>query len=598
MKLNYFFAVLLLLAGTCKLYAQAPKITSFSPANGAAGTLVTISGSGFSGVADSNVVYFGTTHAKINTANDTQLQVTVPSGAAYSRLVVINKTTHLSAVSVLAFSPDLALDSTAVVGPKVRLRSTAQVADVQLMDIDGDGKPDIVATSPVLHKLMVFLNKSTKGSIDTGSFAAPVVYSTGPQPGIVSIYDMDGDGKPDIVLMNAGYSATANGNNSLTLFQNLSTPGKIKLSAVAIVDSAANVSPSYNFQLKPGDNVTRIGDFDGDGKPDIAVLNTAGSIAIYRNTYIPGLPLKSIFGPVVSIPVAPHPITFTIGDMDNDGKLDMITTNPGSNLISVFLNHSTPGNISPGSFQETDIPLTDQPITSGIADVDGDGIPDVVINTAFGSPTVLIHNTSAAGHFETTNISIASLNISSNYNDNLLLQDINGDGKPDLISLSHGLDSVYLYTNKSTMGQVKSAYFNNKINLPVVTAPDCLGDLDGDGKPDIVIGSAFGIDIYHNSTAIAPPPPPVVIAQNKGEMTVYPNPAAPVTNVKYYLPANSVVQISIFDMSGRLWGSFKTTQQTAGMNISTIQTSNLRIGTYVVEVMATGYKKAAKLIVQ
>lgn len=592
MKHGYLF-VILLIAGSCKLYAQAPKITSFSPNSGVAGTSVTISGAGFSTVADSNVVYFGAVRATINNANDSQLHVTVPAGATYSQLIVINKTTRLSTRSMLAFSPNMALVDEAKLDPKVRLHSSAQTADVQIMDIDGDGKPDIIATNPVTHKLMIFLNKSTKGQLDTGSFGAPLTYPTGQQPAIVSIYDMDGDGRPDIVLMNTGYSGTANGNNSLTIYQNLSSPGKIKLSVVTMIDSTAKAPAQYTFPLKSGDNVARIADFDGDGKPDIAVLNTAGFISIYKNNYTAGLPLKTILGTADTVYAGPHPLTFRTGDINNDGKPDIIITSPQNASISVLQNTSTAGNIT---FQQSDLPVTYQPRALSIGDVDGDGKPDAVISTPVGSPTVLLHNTSANGHFMATDIDINNLYISSNYNDDVLLQDLNGDGKADLVSLNTKLDSVFLFTNKSTPGETQSAYFNGKVSYPVTTVPDCIGDLDGDGKPDFVIGSAFGIDIFHNNTALAPPP--VIAQQTPGEMSIYPNPASTIANVKYNLPANSTVLIRIFDMTGRLWSTYKTAQQTAGTNISTIQTSNLPIGAYIVAVSATGYAKAGKLIVQ
>ena len=593
MKTGRLLTILLILTGTCKLYAQAPKIISFNPAVGVAGTSVTISGSGFSNVPDSNVVYFGATRAKINSADDSQLQVTVPAGATYSQLTVINKTTRLSAASALSFSPVLALADATGLDPKVRLHKSAQAADVKIMDIDGDGKPDIITTNPVTHSLMVFLNKATKGQLDTGSFAAPVIYPAGQQPGIVSICDMDGDGRADIVLMNAGYSTAANGNNSLTIFQNLSTPGKIKLSVVTIVDSTATAPAQYAFHLTPGDNVARIADFDSDGKPDIAVLNTAGFITIYKNSYIPGLPLKNLIGSADTVVAGLHPQTFNTGDVNNDGKPDIMVADPQDNLVRILQNTSAAGNIL---FQRSDLPITYEPLSISVTDIDGDGKPDAIISTPAGSPTVLLHNTSPAGPFAATNIDITNLYISSNYNDNILLQDINGDGKPDLISLNPKLDSVFSFSNKSTPGLATTAYFNGKNSCPVITVPDCTGDLDGDGKPDMVVGSAFGIDIFHNNTALAPPPPPVT-QTNTVEMTIYPNPATSITNVKYYLPVNSAVQISVFDMAGRLWSTTKTSRQSAGENISTLQTSSLSKGTYVVEVMAAGYKKAAKLIV-
>lgn len=71
----------LIIASFCSnaVFAQVPTITSFSPASGAVGSTVTISGTNFDTTAGLNVVYFGSTQAVVNNASQTQLTVTVPA---------------------------------------------------------------------------------------------------------------------------------------------------------------------------------------------------------------------------------------------------------------------------------------------------------------------------------------------------------------------------------------------------------------------------------------------------------------------------------------------------------------------------------------
>ncbi|RYE22004.1 MAG: hypothetical protein EOP51_14230, partial [Sphingobacteriales bacterium] len=160
-----FISLALITAVAGNIYAQAPKIVSFSPVSGPVGTQVTIKGSGFSTTADSNVVYFGATRAAIKTANTSQLVVTVPEGATYKPLFVINKITKLSGTSSLAFNTSFSVPADGV-APKVRFLPDTAALDVQIIDIDGDGKTDILATNANLRTLMVLRNKSEKGTID------------------------------------------------------------------------------------------------------------------------------------------------------------------------------------------------------------------------------------------------------------------------------------------------------------------------------------------------------------------------------------------------------------------------------------------------
>jgi hypothetical protein len=599
MKSKNIIVFVLVFTGISQIFAQAPKVASFSPLNGPVGTQITINGSGFNAIADSNVVYFGAARAIVKTANVSQLTVMVPAGATYTPLSVINKVTKLSGVSTLAFTETFPPDVVSF-DPKFRLLHDTSAMNVRVGDIDGDGKTDIIATSPTLNLLMVLHNKSTAGEINKKSFATPIIYKTSIQAGITAITDMDGDGKPDIVLMNVGYTIKPNGNNSLSFFHNVSKPGTIKLMAVAITDSSATAPANYNFKLKPGDFVARVGDYDGDGRPDIAVLNSAGFITIYHNTYVAGQPLKTLFGVPDSIAVGPSPTTFTTGDMDGDGKLDIVVTNYANSSITVLHNTSITGSSKVSSFQRTDFPLNYHPSTASLGDVDGDGILDVIIAGPGDKPTTLIHNTSTPGHFKEAIINIENLHLFGNYNDDFLIQDLDGDGKPDLLTLNTERKTVNLYTNKSAPGQINSDYFNKEVTCPLITIPDCIADLDGDGRPDIIIGSAFGIDIYRIKSAQVQAQV-VTTTLPLDELVIYPNPAvtATATNVKYTLPVNSDVLISVYNRGGTLLKSFKGEGiQAAGIHVKSIELSDLRMGVYVITITANNYNKAGKLLIQ
>ena len=139
---------------------------------------------------------------------------------------------------------------------KVDFATGTTPVSVAIGDVDGDGKPDLVVANYSSNTISVLRNTSTSGSISASSFAAKVDFATGTNPGSVAIGDVDGDGKPDLVV--------ANGNN-LSVLRNTSTPGSI---------SATSFAAKVDFDLVfVGPVFVAIGDVDGDGKPDLVAAN-------------------------------------------------------------------------------------------------------------------------------------------------------------------------------------------------------------------------------------------------------------------------------------------------------------------------------------
>lgn len=101
-KLCLFLTFLTLLSFK-DLQAQEPTITSFLPASGPIGTSVTITGSNFRATASQNIVFFGATRATVTAATTTSLTVTVPAGATYQPVTVLNTTTDLIGSSKVPF---------------------------------------------------------------------------------------------------------------------------------------------------------------------------------------------------------------------------------------------------------------------------------------------------------------------------------------------------------------------------------------------------------------------------------------------------------------------------------------------------------------
>src|SRR5260221_1608090 len=147
-------------------------------------------------------------------------------------------------------------------------------------------------------------------------------YITGANPHSVSIGDLDGDGKSDMVAANAG-------SNTVSILRNTSTIGSIGFAGK--VDYATGTTP----------NSVSIGDLDGDGKADLAVANTgvnSSSVSVLRNTSTGAGSISYTTNvDYVTGTATTSTISVSIGDFDGDGKSDLVAANSGVGTMSVFL---------------------------------------------------------------------------------------------------------------------------------------------------------------------------------------------------------------------------------------------------------------------
>jgi hypothetical protein len=273
-------------------------------------------------------------------------------------------------------------------------------------DLTGDGLNDLVSANYYDGALAVFLNDK----LSPGSFNPPLVL---PSPGAsqVAIADMNGDGMPDLI--------SADFNVSLFL---QSSPGTF----------AAPIS------LYPGGaNWVAVGDLNHDGMPDVALTDSVG-VKVLLHT---GAASSTTFAAPVSVftQTANQDVVganiIAIGDVNGDGFNDLVITDPGptggmSPTVNVLLQNSA----SPGTFlPAVSYAIAPQDLSQSIVltDLTGSGNLDIVIG-GLDTVTVLLHDGANPGKFLT-----ASVYAAPGANE-IAIADINGDGEPDIV-VSNGV---------------------------------------------------------------------------------------------------------------------------------------------------------------
>jgi hypothetical protein len=474
-----------------------PVITSFSPALGAPGTVVNINGLNFSPTVSNNIVYFGAVRATVHLADTTTLVVSVPAGATYAPIT--ETVNGLTAYANKPFVPTFSASAPAKfsLGPQLVLPAGNGPSGVVIADLDGDGKPDVVVDNGNDHTIDIYRNIGANDTLGTNSFAPPVVLSIGNsgEGGMVAA-DLTGDGKLDLICVDSG-------SDVVTVLKNLCTPGNITSNSFA--------SP-VNFVVGQGPRGVAVQDLNGDGKPEIVSANWQdNSVSVLRNTSTPGIIDSNSFAAGVVFATGTTPQNVMIADMDGDGKPDVVTVdnnyNGGSPGMSVLRNISTATNFD---FENhVDFPGAVDTYCLAIGDLDGDRKPDVVVGAqggnAGGADSMLIYrNTSTPGNISPASFASPVIIPAGGWVNWVSLADLNGDGKLDIAAAMQSPSQLAVYINTSTPGSIS----NNSFASPQIFASGdnanglAIGDLNGDGIPDIVFANTYDgtFSFYQNLT--------------------------------------------------------------------------------------------------
>ena len=342
-----------------------------------------------------------------------------------------------------------------------------------MADVNGDGKLDLLVANTCLSNSNC--NNGTVGVLfgnGDGTFLPPVAYGTGGSETFgVALADINGDGKLDLLVANGCSDNTCNNNGSVGVL-------------LGNGDGTFQAATAYSSAGLYADAIA-VGDINGDGKPDLVVTNECNGNSCTNGTY--GILLGNGDGTFqAAVSYNSGGVTATsvaLADVNGDGKLDLLLTNQCSDSncttgqVSVLLGNGD------GTFQSA-VTYGTSGLYAGslaVADINRDGKLDLILtdqcesnsicNTGFLA--VLLGN--GDGTFQTPlTIAVPSPQSISQ----LMLVDFNGDGYLDVASgagdfllLGNGDGTFQPFQHLGSGGQGIAA-----------------GDFNGDGKPDVASG--------------------------------------------------------------------------------------------------------------
>jgi hypothetical protein len=286
-------------------------------------------------------------------------------------------------------------------------------------DVDNDGHPDLVVASPSTVPTQINTINSSGGisvlrqdPANLGRFLTSQWVSTGGLAEDVAVAHLDGDGRPDLVVSDA----IAVNARAMVLYQNKAASGEF--------------STPIDLPTGSGSEDVAVADINGDGLADI-VLAASSSVVVFYQRVGGGFEAPRLLAAGLKAQGV------AAADLDGDGRTDIVAANAGNApdggtggaSATVLLQ------TSPGGFVATQIPVADGARRVAIADLNGDGIPDIalvsIVYQALSTPakiSVLLQSAAVRGQFTAVNTYNGALNASF-----IAIGDINNDGRNDII---------------------------------------------------------------------------------------------------------------------------------------------------------------------
>lgn len=598
MKERFYYLLIMLLPAFGGTYAQIPIIQKIEPQVSFPKSRIVITGSGFSSTPAQLQVWFDQVRGSIIASSEFSVEVEVPAEARLSNVTVVNLVSRLSANSKLKFMPAFSGEGfdPAKLNTPFSITSANAVFDIASADIDGDNKPDLIGSrfENTATTMLLLMNQSTVGNISFTNANLAALNINAPT-GHVAVGDLNGDGKPDVVASRSGTTANTVfvlGNTSTIGNPNFASPILLSLELthfarqvaisdlngdgkpeVVVANSASNdlyifknesaggtlaINPTPIKVTVTGATETlalELQDMDGDGKTDIiATRNQSQDIFILKNTST----LSTFtFGTIFKITIPGQFNDLATADFNRDGKLDIIATSLFSAQAQMLLNKSSTTSFV---FDAPKTLSTDaQPFGIDVSDLNGDRFPDFIIPSR-GTNTLnaYLHNGNISA-VDFTKVSIPT----SKTNWFVRAGDLDGDAKPDIAFTSFTNPSTFSVDILRNKNCHKPQILNEPpltlcpsqtIRLKTIPIPGVTFDWgngfssiknSADPFADVTVAATYTVTAKGEGTACLVASAPIIIQSGAGSL-----PADPVITTNAPICSGTALSLSTPTVSG------------------------------------------------
>jgi hypothetical protein len=470
---------------------------------------------------------------------------------------------------------------------------------VVVADVNGDGKPDIVVTSANTATVGVLLGNGD-GTFQTAVTYGSGGYSSGFLVSSVAVADVNGDGKPDLLVANGCLDSNCDSGGLGVLLGN--------------GDGTFQTAVPYASGGSGADSVA-VADVNRDGKPDLLVANECGSgdssceftngtmgvlLGNGDGTFQTAVPYASGGSGADSVAVA---------DVNGDGKPDLLVANcsadndpqcDGNGNVGVLLGNGD------GTFQTVAIYGSGGVAAQSVAvvDVNGDGKPDLLVANycaedgggCFGAGTVGVLLGNGDGTFQT----VVPYRSGGYLAKSVAVGDVNGDGKPDLLVANEcasgteqggctnytGTVGVLLGNGDGTFQTVVTYASGGYRGQSVAVA-----DVNGDGKPDLMLANRCAdsscttngtVGVLIN-TSFTPTKTTLISSQNPSNFGQAVTFTATLTGQQGFDKGAPTGTVSFYDGTTNIGNSNLNSS-----GVATLTTSTLSVGTHSVTATYNG----------
>jgi len=353
--------------------------------------------------------------------------------------------------------------------------SNVVASSLAVADINADSKPDLVLSASSSNKVSVLLDTTSTGST-TPAFATPALFTTDLYPAAVAIADFNADGKLDMVTPNACGPLMCS-THTISVLTSTTSAGAPSATFAARLDIAINYQPAGVVTA----------DFNGDGKPDLALTDSYNHFVVLLNTTTGATPTFS----ETDLSGSYYATDIAVADINGDGKSDLLFAS--SSYVAFYINTTATNATTPTFAAPGYSDLYGDRIAVG--DLNGDGKCDVVATNNEAALRVVFNTTSIGA--TTPSFASAQTFATGLQARGVETVDLDGDGKLDLITANIGGSAPTISILRNTTAPSASTATFSHVDLPIASYGSLRTlDINADGKLDLaLLGLGGGLDI-------------------------------------------------------------------------------------------------------